>query len=516
MRLCAGVLFPAARRYTTYLILAERSITSSESKKPAFARAKNTHMIRCIALLLLLPSLLSAQKMFPADAVPEAIETIYNKIKNRHPYPATIQGLKALDAARTQVQSEVKKTVDGRDSITYTEFVGLASPLQKATNCGHLILEPYLNTAANSAVRESHFPLHLIRVENGDYVLLPEMQTTTDSLPIGTVITALNGQDISSVLEEIAPFSGINDDGNDEALIYKVARSPMSLYQRYFGLQDSIVVTVKIATGTKKNYTILPKKVKYVDPKKNKTPIAKTLKFNFSEDGTTGVLTIKKFSSYKFSDGNYYKFIHHVFDTLNIAVIDQLIIDIRDNSGGNSSRISTLYRYLSGRKFYFTAGARMTGPTRAQPNESPKTTRRREAGAVTRRDRKLQRSLSKPIKPMKKNKVYSGKVVVLINEISFSASGIFARMVQGSGRGQLVGGVSGASANIMYGASKQGEPILIGPDKNFELKVNTIGLIPEYPAPGNITPDHLVRATLAGIQAGRDEQMEKALEVVRE
>lgn len=473
-------------------------------------------MIRCLAFFFLLPSLLSAQKMFPADAVPEAVETIYTKIKDRHPYPATIAGLEALDAARTQVQSEVAGTVDGRDSITYTEFVGLVAPLQEATNCGHLILEPYLDSAANSAVRGNRFPLHLIQVETGDYVLLPGTQTTTDSLPPGTVITALNGQDPGSVFEEIAPFSGINDDGNNEALIYKVARSPMTLYQRYYGLQDSIVVTAKAANGTKKDYTVLPKKVRYVDPKKNKTPIAKTLKFGFSEDGTTGILTIKKFSSYKFSDGNYYKFIRHVFDTLNATGVDQLIIDVRNNGGGSSSRISTLYRYLSDRKFYFTADARLTGPARARADANARTLRRLKAGALTRSDRRLQRKLSKPIKPVKKDRRYKGKVVVLINEISFSASGIFARMVQGSGRGQLVGGVSGASASIMYGASKQGKPILIGPDENFELKVNTIGLIPEYPAPGNITPDHLVPVTLAGIRAGRDEQMEKALEVVRE
>jgi hypothetical protein len=83
------------------------------------------------------------------------------------------------------------------------------------------------------------------------------------------------------------------------------------------------------------------------------------------------VLTINKFSRYKFSDGNYYKFIRHVFDTLNTAGIDQLIIDIRDNGGENSLRISTLYRYLSDRKFYFTAGARMTGPARRKPQNHP-------------------------------------------------------------------------------------------------------------------------------------------------
>lgn len=454
--------------------------------------------------------------MFPSDAVPGAIDTIYTRIKERHPYPATVEGLRALDAALAQVQGEVKAQVDGRDSIPDYEFVGLVEPLQEATNCGHLILEPYLDTSELRVIRSNTFPLRMIRVETGDYVLRAGLQFTTDSLPPGTTVTAINGREVSALLHELAPFSGINDDGNQEALIYKVAYYPMELYQRYYGPQDSVVITTKGDDGVAKDYTVKAKKIKYLDPKKNKTPIAKTMTFKFSEDEKTGILTIKKFSVYKFTDGDYYKFLRHVFDTLQQTGTDQLIIDIRNNGGGNSNRINTLYRYLSDSKFYFTADARMTGPTRAEPGESAKTTRRREAGAVTRRDRRLQRNLSKPLKPFKENRVYQGKVVVLINELSFSASGLFARMVQGYGRGKLVGGVSGASADIMYGASKQGKPILIGPDEDFQLKVNTIGLIPKYPLKGNITPDYVVPVTLAGIRAGRDEQMEKGLEVLGE
>ena len=452
--------------------------------------------------------------MFPADAVPEAVESIYANIKERHPYPATFEGLRALDAALAQVQGEVKAVVGGKDSIPYYAFVGLVAPLQEATNCGHLILETYLDSTETQAVRGNIYPLRMIQVEAGDFVLYRGLKTTTDSLPPGTVVSTINGRKIGPLLKEIAPFSGINDNRNEAALLYKVAYYPMHLYQSYYGPQDSIVISATDDVGVAQNYIVRAKKTKYIDPKKNKTPIDQTLKFEFTEDGATGILTIKKFSAYKFSDGNYYKFLRNVFDTLKTSGTNQLIIDIRNNGGGNSNRINTLYHYLADEKFYFTADARMTGPARAEPGENARTTRRREAGAVTRRDRKLQRRISKSLNPAKEKKRYTGSVVVLINELSFSASGLFARMVQGYERGKLVGGVSGASANIMYGASKSGDPILIGPNKDFELKVNTIGLLPKYPIEGNITPDYIVRPTLEGIRAGRDEQMEKALEIV--
>lgn len=471
-------------------------------------------MLRIAVILLFSAQSLSAQKMFPSAAIAGAVDTLYEEIKTRHPYPSTSEGLAALEAALTRVRSAVDGTVSGRDSIPYYEFVGLVAPLQEATKCGHLILQPYLDTAGTRAIMQRIFPLSMVPLETGEYVLLSAVETDTASLPAGTIVVAVNGRETDALLREISPFSGINDEGNEWALLYKTARNPMHLYQRYYGPQDSVVITVAEEWGTERDYVIHPRITEYVNPRKDKTPIANTLSFELSEDRKIGTLTIRKFSDYQFTDGNYFKFIRAVFDTLNANGVPALIIDIRDNGGGRRSRITELYRYLTDEKFLFTAKARMTGPARAAPGENEKNTRRREAGAVSRRDRRIQRYVTKPIRPVRKKRLYDGKVVVLINELSFSASGLFARMVQGYGRGELVGAVSGASAGVMYGSSYRGKPILIGPARDFQLKVNNIGLYPRYPLPGNVTPDHLVRPTLAGIRAGRDEQMERALEII--
>lgn len=471
-------------------------------------------MNHLICLLCCLSSVLTAQRYLPASAVGEAAETIYTEIKNRHPYPATLAGLEALEGARTQVQQQVEEAVEGRDSITYPEFIRLVAPLQEVTGCGHLILEPHFDSLESKAIRENILPLQMTRLADGRHVLYAGLKTLRDSFPPGTEVVALAGEPVGPLMTSLAYFSGLNDQGNDAAGTMKVVRYPSNFYQWHYGLRERLGITLLEDDGSLRQDTMLAVHRPFVDPKVEKTDIGKTLNFRFSDDGSTGILCIRKFSSFKFNNGNYYKFIRSVFDTLRQTETRQLIIDIRDNGGGSGDRINALYRYLTERKFLFASDAVMTGPARAVPGERARVARRRAKGAVSKRERKIQRFIVRPIKPHKPEWHYDGNVVVLVNELSFSASGIFARYVQGSGRGKLVGMTAGASACITYGASSEGDPIFVGPEDNFELKINGIGLVPEFPEAGNVTPDVIVPLTVAALRAGRDEQLERALEVI--
>lgn len=471
-------------------------------------------MIRLLILFLFSSASLMAQRMLPAEAATAVAEDIYSGIRDKHPFAATHEGVASLEAARTLVQSRLEAAVEGQDSLAFPDFFRLVAPIQQATECGHLVLEPHLDSLEMLAVRENRFSLRTILLEDDSFVLLNGLKTTTDSLAPGTKVVAIDGRPIGKLLADMAFFSGVNDRKNDRAALAKVARYCTYYYQWHYGVKKSLAVSTVGPDGEVKLNTILPQYKKYIDPKVKVTDINKTLSFRFSPDGKTGILGIKKFSSWKFKNGNYFKYIRNVFDTLRKTGTQQLIIDIRDNTGGSSARINGLYAYLADQKFRFASEVLITGPARAEAGEDAKTTRRRAAGAVTKKERKFQRSLSRQLKPRKEELRFNGRVVVLINEVSFSASGIFARYVQGSGRGQLVGTTAGASAGITFGASGKRKPYYVGPNDEFELKINSIGLVPEFPSAGNVTPDHIVYPTAAGLAAGQDEQLEKALEVV--
>lgn len=464
--------------------------------------------------LFLAAMVVGAQRQLAVAAVPEMAEEIYQAISTLHPFASTLEGAEALGMARTQVQGELDKALSGKDSITYLAFVGLVSPLQEATGCGHLLLEPHYDSLTTQALRENRFLLSAIQLANNDYVLRNGLRTTTDSLPPGTTLLSINQAPVGPLFASLAPFSGHNDQNWQVAPLTRTARWPSYAYQSYYGLQDSLSIAVVTDLGDTLQRVIKPIHQPYVDFKEEKTDIEQTLSFRFSDSGQTGILQIRKFSSYQFNNGNYFRFIRQVFDTLAVTETKRLIIDIRSNGGGSSNRINYLNRYLADKKFRFASAVRITGPAWAEAGEDAKTASRRVAGAVSRKERKIQRRLTAKIKPASKKYRYQGEVVVLIDEVSFSASGIFARYVQGSGRGRLVGVVSGASAGVTYGASGEKDPIYLGPDDNLELKVNTMSLTPEFPLPGNVTPDLIVLPTLAGIKAGKDEVMETALKLL--
>ncbi|MBC6993991.1 S41 family peptidase [Neolewinella lacunae] len=467
-------------------------------------------LIRSLFFSLLTLSSLQAQRMLPSAAVPEMVDAIYTNIRDSHPACFTAEGRAKVDGARAQVQGTLER-IRMADSLSMLAFTQLVTPLQEATQCGHLILDPYVDSLQSLAIRENRFALSLYQVESGEFVLRSGLKTTTDSLPPGTVITALEGQPVEELVADFAHFSGVNDQGNDAASRTVAARVLPHYWQKYYGLQRELSFEFLAADGSQEERTILPTHQPYVDVKKVKTPIAETLSLGFSDSGETGILTIRSFKTMEFTDGNYYRFISTAIDSLNKLGTQNLIIDIRDNTGGSSGRIEALYRYFSEVPFQFAAAALLTGPARATPEASQRDLKAYSSGAVSKRERRMQKGLTRYIKPHKPERRFKGEVIVLVNEISFSASGMFARYVQGSGRGKVVGQRTGASAGVTYGGSSKTDRTFIGPNQEYELRVNTIALELPHARPGNVEPDVLVPITAAGLRAGKDETLEVAL-----
>ncbi len=104
---------------------------------------------------------------------------------------------------------------------------------------------------------------------------------------------------------------------------------------------------------------------------------------------------------------------------------------------------------------------------------------------------------------------YTGKVVILVNQITENSSEMLAYFLQRVGRAKIVGVTTSGQNGVSGSALAQ----LINDDV---IQVSTYRMLnlDKTPFPMAVTPDEVVPEDLAALAAGRDVQLEKALELL--
>lgn len=465
------------------------------------------------------------EKKIPADKLRKDADFAYDKLKKFHPNLYWYITKEDLDYKF----DSLKQTLN--QPLTPNEFYFKLSPVIASISEGHLRLRalPKRYSKAEQKVFKTKKPLFALmeyKIVN-DKMFVKENKHNIGNIQPGTELLKINDDNVSDLISRYKKLYS-SDGKNQTFQKYFMNLAFFNFYTLENGFLDSanlktrlnnVIKDIPIKRQKKSDKEVSsekdPPKIttaqKVQDYDATSNTYNRNLKF-LKSDSSIAYIKVKTFSATLSR-----KFYKESFRTIKNAKSDYLILDIRDNLGGSLSEINTLYSYLSDKEFTLIKSPEMTNRTsgmhqnyfRGQTAFSSVFTAVGYpfflAGNYLLSSKKEDRyyfreSASKPTKP--KPDAFRGKIYVLVNGASFSASSIISAKLKYEKRAVIIGEetggandgtVAGVNNTITLPNSKLTLPIglfLIRPDIEFENQSR--GVIPNVsidPDFENIAPD---------------------------
>ena len=452
------------------------------------------------SLTLLLASCASVEnyntavtKMHPVEDLQEDVDNVYKQLQRLHPRLYQFTPKETLDLKFDSLKTALKQPMTSRD------FYKQLATVTKHVGQGHMSISPpakKYKRKERKALRKLKFDINNLDTEYLDAKLFISNARGNDSLLINSEILKINNdspQDLIKIYKKRIASDGYNTTFHDRV----VGKRFLGYYTQDRGRFDSISLTLKNADSTfiKKYKRVAKNNAKAKDsskidsskalkPKKkltkaerkaNKIKRKKAWKdklkygYNFTtkentrdlsfvgRDSTVALIKIKAFSR-----GKYKPFYKEAFAILDSLKTETLIIDVRDNFGGRLNEILELYSYLTDKSFTLInrseTNSRLPVLKTMMSNTTPLASKivngllspiyiTHNLLRTSKKDGQLYYKFkaSKEKEPNALN--FKGKIYMLINGNSFSASSLLSTQLKGTNRATFVGEETGGAYN---------------------------------------------------------------------
>lgn len=370
------------------------------------------------------------------------------------------------------------------------------------------------------------------RWKEGKMVVLQDA-TAGSILPRGTEVVSLNGVAVADILKTLRKYVG--SDGPAVAPVDEILslrgypwrlEAFDALYHLAFPIPDDGVSIVYRPVGQ----AVATTKIEPLRRKERAAVIAQRFP-NYPQRAddlwhleiganNVAVLTVGDFTGFGLGrlELDFEAFFANAFAQIENAGVKQLIIDVRENEGGNDPIVLELFSYLDfkpskgspfeGRMRYqsFPADLRPFVKTWGQNIPSffePKSGKRGEGGYFL-----YPKAFTGERGLKTKKNAFSGEVIFLTSPLNASLGFYLANNARLNQVGTLIGQTTGGS---LRGISGGNLAMLRLPETNLELDFPVVGGFAreDVPATG-VVPDVVVIPTLADLQQGRDVVLEAA------
>jgi len=360
--------------------------------------------------------------------------------------------------------------------MTELEFYSHITPLSSAIKDGHSNIFISEQATKQYNQQSKFFPFNIYWTDNKMFIT--KNLSTDTTIHIGTEILSINGVSSKEVMTYLLTRQ-VRDGNNENYALWILNNYFRAYYSFHFGHPDNYTLTIKNADNLEKKVIVaalLQQTISSNNTSRYLKPTNDDTYFHIDSTTNAAIFTIKTWDNKKLK-----KEIDFVFSQLQQKNIDNLILDLRDNQGGNFSPAIYLLSHLLNHPFqYFTEIKSV--------KENTDTSQ-----VLKSRKEKLIRTHQPKKNP------YKGKVFVLINGGCFSNTSSFCSRLELYNRAVFIGeetggnkvvfcGVFGSKANIVLPNTK-----IICDNSNYRLTVTDIqentghGVLPTYTVTPTIT-----------------------------
>ena len=413
---------------------------------------------------------------FSQKEVLEDIDFLYQSLIDAH---YNINAYVGAEAFKKNYE-DVKKAIN-KDSLSLLEATNWLQKVIAAANNGHTEIDfPGASYGKYAYSGGSVFPLEIAFENNKS--LIRKNFSLNPNLKVGMEILSINGLSMKEILERIY------DQVSAERNYFKNAKIEMYSFPRFywqvFGKQD--VFEVDIRSGDQLTTCTLSA-VNLIEgfETKRKEVLNAQRKLSFFEKAA--YLNPGDLSG---DEKKYQKFIDSSFSQIKVRNTSNLIVDLRNNKGGNNSFSDYLVAYFADKPFKWASNFTLKTSkflkehTRKYSDTSQtyfKEILSHKNGESYAPDLDLEQ-------PQEVSKRFTGKVYVLVNRQSHSQAAVTAAQIQDYGFGTIVGEETAEypslyASQFQYQLPNTGIPVKVS--KGYIVRVNGStkqeGVIPDIP-----------------------------------
>jgi len=456
----------------------------------------------------------------------EDIDYAYNKLKKLHPNLYQYISKESLDNKFKILKKELDQP------LSSMEFYKKIAPVIISIRQGHTSVKSPHRLQAKKERKKKGARKGLFRTLKfntlNDKIYVEKGYGKDSLITKGIELLKIEGQDVKDL---VASYQSLDiGDGYNTTFVPEFTRKYIgSYYTKTNLLKDSIQITLKEkdsvftkylyafekekSKGEKDKNTIKKKKKKLTKSEKksakkkkkerlkweykydyNKFTKEVVRDFEFIKKGDNDIAYVKITN---FTDGGYKDFYDEIFKKIDSAKTTNLIIDLRDNTGGSLREIAYFYSYMTDKEHQFINPAKMVKGRRwLYPKTHSRSAVMKTLSYVffpvlkTYQLLKVKKIDGEPHFVFKSSKVqkpkecynYKGKIYVLINAVSFSASSVLSTKLQATNRAFFVGEETGGAYNSTV-AGNFANVILPNSKENLRIGIMVID------TPHKVTPD---------------------------